>query len=278
MQDKTILITGCSSGIGLTTALALKNRGYTVFATARKADDIERLRAQGLESVRLDVTNASSMDEALATILAKTNGKLFALFNNAGFAVTGAVEDLTTELDRSQFETNVFGAMALTRRVLPIMRKQGYGRIIQNSSMLGYMTMPLYSAYAASKHALEAYSSTLRQELIGTSIYVSMINPGPIKTNLRQHAYGLYQHTVKKNQTGLFKTVYERVEKNYFNPESANTSFSAEPTIAIKSIIRALESSRPKNHYYVGMPAKVFCFLKWLLPDSTFDWLVNKIR
>src|SRR5262245_48137912 len=141
-MQKSILITGCSSGIGLVAAQALKHKGYRVFAAARKASDVDKLNAQGLESLLLDVNDSHSIHNSLADILKKTNGKLDALFNNAGYGLTGAVEDLTRDMMRAQFETNVFGAIELTNLVIPIMRKQGHGRIIQNTSILGIVTIP----------------------------------------------------------------------------------------------------------------------------------------
>lgn len=278
MAEKSILITGCSSGIGLAAALLLKKRGYRVFASARKAEDVAKLEVQGLESVKLDVNDRASMDEALKKILQKTNGTLYALFNNAGFGISSAVEDLTREIDRAQFETNVFGAMELTRLVLPVMRKQGYGRIIQNSSMLGYVTIPFYGVYAASKHALEGYSNTLRQELRGTNIYVCILNPGPIKSDFRKNAYDQYQHTIKKHQTGLHKETYAKFEQSYFSSQDSNAKLSQDPKIVVDNLIHALEKRRPKAHYYIGMPAKLFAVLKWILPESSLDWIVAKIR
>lgn len=277
-SEKSILITGCSSGIGLAAALVLKQRGYRVFASARKADDVVKLQAQGLESVRLDVNERASMENALKEILQKTGGSLYALFNNAGFGATGAVEDLTRDIDRAQFETNVFGLMELTRLVLPIMRKQGYGRIIQNSSMLGYMTMPYYGAYTASKFALEGYSNTLRQELRGTNIYVSILNPGPIESDFRKNAYNLFKHSIEEHQTGIYKETYAKLEQGYFNPEAPNAALSQTPKIVVDNLIHALEKSRPKTHYYVGFPAKLFIILKSLLSDRSFDWIVARIR
>jgi len=196
MNEKSILITGCSSGIGLAAAHTLKARGYRVFATARKAADVGTLKAQGFESIQLDVNDNASMREAVAQIMLLTHGRLDALFNNAGYMQAGAIEDITPAMERAQFETNVFGPMELIRLVLPIMRKQGHGRIIQNSSILGIITMPYYGAYNASKFALEGYSNTLRQELRKTDIHVSIINPGPIISKLRDNAYQHFQQTI----------------------------------------------------------------------------------
>ena len=200
MTQSSILITGCSSGIGYHAALALKKRGYRVFAAARNITDVNHLKKEGLEGIQLDVNDTTSIKAAMKDILEKTGGTLHALFNNAAFLQAGAIEDLSRDQLRAQFETNVFGPMELIQYVLPIMRQQGYGRIIQNSSILGIVTLPYYGAYNGSKFALEGLSSTLRQECAGSNIYVSIINPGPIHSKLRENAYHYYQ---KKRQAFL---------------------------------------------------------------------------
>ncbi|HLB41425.1 MAG TPA: SDR family NAD(P)-dependent oxidoreductase [Gammaproteobacteria bacterium] len=273
----SILITGCSSGIGLSTALLLKQRGYRVFAAVRKASDIEKLKAQGIdEAIPLDVTNAASRVNAIETILQITGGTLDALFNNAGFLVAGAIEDVNDEWIRTQFETNVFGVIALTRLILPIMRKQGHGRIIQNSSILGIITMPYYGVYNASKFALEGFSNTLRQELHGTGIHVSIINPGPIYSKLRDHSFDIYQQTLAK-QDSLHRHAYQKLEKSYFHPNKKNRRLMYDPKIVVKAVIHALESRHSHIHYYIGFPIKLLVFLKRILPEHLFDWLLMKI-
>lgn len=277
-MKKSILITGASSGIGLCTAITLKERGYRVFATARKEADVAKLKAIGLESFQLDVTNDNSIQQALSQILAATGGTLDALFNNAGFMQAGGVEDLTRDMMRAQFETNTFGAMELTRCVLPIMRKQGHGRIIQNSSILGIITMPYYAAYNASKFALEAYSDTLRQELRGSQIFVSIICPGPILSKLRDNAFEHYQHHLSKQQTGVYQAVYEKMETSYFKRSKRDTRFTQGPEAVVKKVIAALESKRPSAHYFIGFPANLFALLRRLLPDTALDWIIAKAR
>lgn len=278
MEQKSILITGCSSGIGLATAIQLKQRGYRVFATARKTADVEKLSAQGFESLVLDVNDSASIQQALARILQLTNGKLDALFNNAGYVLAGAIEDLTRDMERAQFETNVFGPMELTRQVLPIMRKQGHGRIIQNSSILGIVTLPYYGAYNASKFALEGFNNTLRQELRGTPIHVSIINPGPIKTNIRQNALLHYQNALKKQTESVHEKTYQAMEQQYFNPKRQDDKIALTPEVVVKKVIHALESSRPHAHYYIGLPAKSLALLRRVLPDCALDWLLAKLK
>lgn len=277
MTNPSILITGCSSGIGLAAAAILKQRGYRVFASARKPEDVAKLKSQGFESVQLDVTDPTSMKNALAEILPLTGGRLDALFNNSGYMQAGAIEDLNTELERAQFETNVFGPMELVRLVLPIMREQGHGRIIQNSSILGIITMPYYGVYNASKFALEGFSNTLRQELRGTNIHVSIINPGPIASSLRDSAHKRYQTTIAGVNT-LHQDDYKRLEDSYFNPNQRDTRLMQSPDAVVKKLIHALESPRPKAHYFVGLPANTLSFLRRILPDRALDWVISKAK
>lgn len=275
-MQKSILITGCSSGIGLCAALTLQKKGYRVFATARRSSDVINLQAQGLESLSLDVNNSYSMHEALHSILEKTGGTLFALFNNAGYVQAGATEDITREMMRAQFETNVFGAMELTNLVIPIMRKQGYGRIIQNTSILGLVAMPYRGAYNASKFALEGFSNTLRQELRGTSIFVSNIVPGPIHSELRSKAFDQYKITIA-NQDSVHKNLYKQMEKYFFTPDKNDRQFTQTPDAVVTKLLHALESKHPKAHYYVGFPAHIFAFLRRILPDGVMDWVMERV-
>lgn len=277
MAQKNILITGCGSGIGHHSALALKERGYRVFASARKPEDVAKLKALGLNSLILDLNDSSSIQHAVGEVLEKTQGKLDALFNNAGYLQAGAIEDLTREMDREQFETNVFGPIELTRLILPTMRKQGQGRIVQNSSILGIITKPYYGAYNASKFALEGYSNTLRQELHGSGIHVSILNPGPITSKLRQNAFAHYQETVGHLDNSPHKAAYQKLENYYFKPSKIDQQVSASPDAVVKKLLHALESRRPKAHYYVGAPAQAIAVLKRLLPDAAMDWVLSKV-
>lgn len=273
-MQKSILITGCSSGIGLCAAETLQKRGYRVFATARKEKDVLHLKEKGLESIILDVNDSNSINNALNEILSKTNGKLDALFNNAGFVLPGAVEDLTRDMIRVQFETNVFGAMELTNLVLPIMRKQGYGRIIQNGSILGIITMPYRGAYNASKFALEAFSCTLRQELRDTPISISIIEPGPIVSHLRHNAHKSFQSTLEEKPS-IHKATYKKMEKYFFVSPNSERKFALTPDAVVNKLIHALESSKPKAHYYVGIAAHTFALLRRILPDTALDWVIH---
>lgn len=274
--QRSILITGCSSGIGLYTAEALKKRGWRVFAAARKTSDVDKLNAAGLEGVQLDLTDSGSIQHAVQQVLAATGGTLDALFNNAGALIAGAVDDLSRDLIRKQFETNVFGSMELIRQLLPVMRKQGHGRIIQNSSILGVMTMPYYGAYNASKYALEAFTLTLRQECRGTNIQVSLLNPGPIVSALRDNAHQIYQETIA-GQESAHRAAYRRLEKDYFSRNHASRKIQQTPEAVVKKLLLALESKHPKAHYYVGWPAQLLAIFKKILPERLFEWFIAQI-
>ncbi len=275
-MQQSILITGCSSGIGLCAAQTLQKRGYRVFATVRKERDIPRLTSLGIESLQLDINNSDSIRFALKNILEKTGGTLDALFNNAGFAQAGAIEDLTRDMIRNQFETNVFGAMELTNLVIPIMRKQGHGRIIQNTSILGIVAMPYRGAYNASKFALEGFTSTLRQELHGTTIFVSAITPGPIHSNLRRNALAHYEENLKEKNS-IHRALYTKMEKYFFKLTASEKRFTEQPDAVVKKLIQALESKKPKAHYYVTFSAHLLALLRRLLPDSALNALMVRI-
>lgn len=274
-MQKTILITGCSSGIGFCAAKILQKRGYRVFAAVRKETDRQKLLALGLDSLILDVDDSESIAQGLADVLEKTGGTLDALFNNAGFSVPGAVEDLSRDMMRNQFETNVFGTIELTNRVIPIMRNQGSGRIITNTSILGIITMPYRGAYNASKFALEGFINTLRQELRHTPIHVSIIVPGPIHSQFRENAHISFQNTLKGKES-VHQDIYQKMESFFFKPESGSRRFTLPPDAAVKKLIHALESRSPRAHYYVGMPAHVFALLRRFLPDCALDWVIDR--
>jgi len=192
-NSKTILITGCSSGIGYTTALLLKQRGYRVIASARQQHDVDRLRQEGFEAIRIDLADSASIRLAVSEMLIMTEGRIDALFNNGAFGQPGAVEDLSRDVLRFQFETNFFGTHELTNLLIPIMRRQGQGRIIYNSSVLGFVAMTYRGAYNASKFALEGLADTLRLELKGTGIHLSIIEPGPILSDFRKNAFAIFK-------------------------------------------------------------------------------------
>ncbi|MCK4743883.1 MAG: SDR family oxidoreductase [Sulfuriflexus sp.] len=274
-KDKTILITGCSSGIGLCVAEGLHQRGYHVIATARKDADVSMLKQRGLESMQLDVTDEDSMDKAMSNILSMTDGKLYALFNNGAYGQTGAVEDIPTDVLREQFNTNVFGWHSLTRRVIPIMRKQGYGRIIQNSSVLGFIALPFRGPYNASKFALEGLSDTLRLELAGSNIFVSLIEPGPIRSRFRDNALAAFERNIDA-ENSVHREKYLGM-KNRLKKEGDAMPFTLPPEAVLKRVIHALESRSPQPRYYVTFPTYLFGTLRRLLPFRWLDIVLLKV-
>ena len=269
----SILITGCSSGIGYCVAHALKKRGYLVFATARQPQDVANLQQEGLESFLLDLSDSQSIHKAVQTVLEQTDGRLYALFNNGAYGQAGAVEDLTRETLRQQFETNFFGTHELTRLIIPIMRRQGEGRIIQNSSILGLLTMPYRGAYNASKFALEGLSDTLRLELAGSGIFISLIEPGPIISRFRANGYARFKQHIDIEHS-VHRSAYAKMEKRLETKEST-TPFTLPPEAVLKRVIHALESSKPQPRYYVTFPTYFLVNLKRLLPHRAMDWVLR---
>jgi len=279
MKVKPVLITGCSSGIGRATAELLKARGWRVFATARKPEDVKVLADSGFESCKLDVEDSSSMKEALNYILSKTENWLEALVNNAGFNLTSAVEDLSRDELRRQFEVNVFGLQELTNLIIPVFRRQGYGRIVNVSSIAGKIALPYISAYSASKFALEALSDSLRLELSDTNIYVSIIEPGSIKTRLSENALKVFEQLKNKGKSSHSKA-YKIIQERRKNTARQGHKYPAEDVA--KKILHALESKRPRARYPVTPKAYFFTLAKKILPDSLIDlaakWKIKEYK
>ncbi len=273
-MKKSVLITGCSSGIGYCVAQGLHARGYRVFATARHEESVAILQSQGLESFRLDLNDSTTIRETVSAVLQRTDGKLYGLFNNGAYGLPGAVEDLSREAIRAQFETNFFGWLELTNLILPVMRQQGYGRIIQNSSVLGFAAMPFRGAYNASKYALEGLSDTLRLELLGTQIFVSLIEPGPIATNFRTNAMQAMMRYIDIEKS-VHRERYIAVQ-NRLNKKGAAVPFTLPPEAVLKKVIHALEANHPSARYYVTFPTYLFGLLKRILPGGVLDKLLAK--
>jgi NAD(P)-dependent dehydrogenase (short-subunit alcohol dehydrogenase family) len=273
ITSKSILITGCSSGIGRCVATGLQARGYRIFATARRAQDLEDLAAEGLEVILLDLNDDNSITRAVDTVLERTEGNLYALFNNAAYGQPGAVEDLRREVLRAQLETNILGTQELTNRLIPAMRSQGRGRIIYNSSILGFISLPFRGAYNASKHALEALADTLRLELYGSGISVSLIEPGPISSQFRDNAYQKYLENINA-ECSIHRKTYLAMEQRLKKPGPA-LPFTLPPEAVLKKVIHALEAPRPRARYYVTTPTYVFAALKRMLPHTAMDWVLR---
>lgn len=275
-ESKTILITGCSTGIGYTTAIELKKRGHSVICSSRKMLDVSRLQAEGFETLQLDLADSASIQQAVKQLHHLTNGKIDALFNNAAFGQPGAVEDLSREVLRDQFETNFFGTHELTNLLIPYMRQQGHGRIIYNSSVLGLVALKYRGAYSASKFALEGLVDTLRLELYNSNIQISLIEPGPISSQFRKNALALYQKNI--NPTASFHQDIYKVMEQRLQKKGATTAFTLPAKAVTKKVIHAIESKKPKIRYYVTFPTYLFAFLKRILPLSWMDYLLNKIQ
>jgi NAD(P)-dependent dehydrogenase (short-subunit alcohol dehydrogenase family) len=267
--QRSILITGCSSGIGECVAHGLAARGWRVFASARRSTDVERLSTSGLEAVVLDLRDSESIAAALAEVLDRTDGRLDALFNNGAYGQPGAVEDLSRETLREQFETNLFGWHELTNRVIPVMRTQGHGRIVQNSSVLGLIALPFRGAYNASKFALEGLTDTLRLELQGSGIHVSLVEPGPVLSRFRQNSLAALRTNIDVEASvhrDKYRGALRRLEK-----EGPAAPFTLPPEAVLKKVIHALESPRPRARYYVTFPTYLFGTLRRLLPSRWLD-------
>jgi len=274
INNKNILITGCSSGIGYCVAHGLKDSGYRVFATARAQADVDRLNAEGFEAFQLDLTDSKSINQTVDQILALTNNHLDALFNNGAYGLPGAVEDLSRDALRVQFETNVFGWIELTNRIIPVMRKQDYGRIIMNSSVLGFAAMAYRGAYNASKFAIEGFTDTLRLELKDTPIQLSLIEPGPITSKFRQNAKKAFDQFIDAEHS-LHKEQYKAMERRLNKPGPA-APFTLPPEAILKRVIHALESNNAKARYYVTVPTYLFGYLKRILTTSMLDKILHK--
>lgn len=274
MSQRCILITGCSSGIGHAVAHGLAARGWRVFATARKPEDVARLQAEGLESLLLDLDDSASIGAAVDEVLRRTDGKLDALFNNGGFGQVGAVEDLTRDSLREQFETNLFGWVELSNRVIPVMRRQGHGRIVMNSSVLGYAAFAYRGAYNAVKFALEGISDTLRHELHGTGIHVALVEPGPISSRFRENCLPHFQRHIAW-QSSVHRAQYESQMARLNKPGPA-APFTLSPQAVLDKVIHALESPRPRARYPVTVPSVAFWWLKRFLPIRWMDWVLMR--
>ena len=276
-MQRSILITGCSSGIGLDCAMTLHAQGWRVFASCRQQKDCDRLTQIGLDAPRLDHSDASSISKTINYIAKQTGGKLDAIFNNGAFAVPGAVEDLPTDALRSIFETNVFGYHEVIRQVIPIMRAQGHGKILNCSSVLGLVTIPWRGAYNSTKFALEGLTDTLRIEMRDTNIDIILIEPGPIGTKIRENSIPHFERWIdwqnsprkKQYESGLVKRLYE--------PKDGPDAFELPASAVTAVVVKALESRRPKPRYYVTIPTHFMGALRRILSTRALDWFIARL-
>ncbi|SER42340.1 Short-chain dehydrogenase [Faunimonas pinastri] len=267
-DPKTILITGCSSGIGEACATGMKARGWRVFATARNAADLARLTEAGLEALYLDYREPDSIGAAFEAVMEATGGRLDALVNNGAYAQPGALEDLSLAALREQFETNFFGWHELTRLAIPVMRRQGSGRIVMVSSILGLFAMGFRGAYSTTKFAIEAYCDTLRIELAGSGIQVSAIEPGPIASRIGQNSILAFHRHIDP-ETSVHRSYYRRRLKGL--ESGGNTRGQLGPEAVLKVLVHAAEARHPRPQYFVTYPTHLMGALRRLLPKRVLD-------
>jgi len=271
---RTVLITGCASGIGNHAARTLRDRGWRVFATCRKAEDCARLEAEGLESFRLDYEDGASIAAGFDEAMARSGGRLDALFNNGAYALPGAAEDVPVEGMRAIFEANFFGWHALTRLAIPVMRRQGHGRILMTSSVLGLAALRMRAAYVSTKFALEGYTDTLRLELRGSPIHVVLIEPGPVKTRIRENARAHYERWIDRDGTHWAQFYREVLEPRLYKERPPPDPFERSCEATSKKVVQALESRRPRPRYYVTTPTYIVGTLRRLLPTRWLDHIL----
>lgn len=272
---RNVLITGCSSGIGYCVAKGLRERGYQVFASARKQEDVERLEAEGFKTLQLDLADPESVQDAVYELMLRTNSELYAVFHNGAYGQAGALEDLSRTALEQQFATNVFGWHQLTTMVMPLLRQRNEGRIIYNSSLLGYVALPFRGAYNASKYAIEGMADTLRLELADTDIKVCLIEPGPIESRFRANALQSLRAHVSIDQSAhrqKYQGAIRRLEK-----AGSAAPFTLPPEAVLEKVIHALESPNPKARYPVTVPAHLFWVLRRVLPTRWLDSILLRI-
>jgi short-subunit dehydrogenase len=268
----SVLITGCSSGIGRQTAIYLHSQGYDVYATARKKTDVDQLRLSNLQAYLLDVDKSDTVDECLTKVLNKTGGKIDVLFNNAGYGQIGAMEDISTDVLRQQFETNVFSLFELTNKVLKIMYQTGQGKIIQHSSVLGLVSLKFRGAYNASKYAVEGLSDTLRLELHDTDISVVLLDTGPITSDFRQNAI----KNLKKNidiKNSRFETNY----KKSIEATKSDVPFNLQSIDVAKIVEKIIKTKNPNPRYYITKATFILGFFKRILSTRMLDKILIRI-
>jgi NAD(P)-dependent dehydrogenase (short-subunit alcohol dehydrogenase family) len=270
---RTILITGCSTGIGYACALGMKARGWRVFATARKPEDLQRLEGQGLEALYLDYAEPESVTACAEEVSKRTGGKLDALFNNGAYGQPGAVEDLKREVLEAQFAANVFGWHQLTRACMPMFRANQSGRIVQCSSVLGLVALKWRGAYNASKFAIEALSDTMRLELRGSNIHVVLIEPGPIASRFVERSLEAFNANIDEANSH-YKKAYAHQRARLGRGGSAR--YKLGPEAVLEKLVHAVESDRPRARYFVTRPTTYMAVARRILPQRMLDYLLNK--
>lgn len=276
MTQKSILITGCSSGIGYDAAHGMKARGWRVFAACRKQADCDRLIAEGLESPLLDYQDGKTIETAVAEVLDATGGTLDALFNNGAFGCPGAVEDLPGDALRDIFEANFFGWHELTRLLIPVMRAQGHGRIVQCSSVLGFVTLPWRGAYNSTKYALEGLTDTLRIEMRGTGVEVILIEPGPVTSKIRVNSIPHFERWIDWENSPRAEQYRAKLLKRLYEHDGSKDMFELPASAVTKKLVHAVEAPRPRARYYVTTPTYLMGVLRRILPTRALDWVLSR--
>jgi len=271
-KQPVIVITGCSTGIGLETARYLKERFIAVYPTARAQEDVEMLRALGFSgAMQLDVTKPEQIAAVIGRVL-EAEGQIDIWFNNAGYGQVGAVEDIRTEVLKEQFETNVFGLHECTRQIIPVMRKQGHGKIIQHSSVLGLVSLFGRGAYNASKYAIEGLTDTLRLELKGTEIYPILLNTGPVTSKFRDTAIKMLEKYVDTEHSFFTKRYRASIEGT-----SKKVPFNEEPEAVASVVHKIILAPKPNPRYYITKATYLLGYAKRTLSTSWLDALLRKM-
>lgn len=274
-MKKSILITGCSSGIGYDAAHGMRDAGWSVFASCRKQADCDRMIGEGFESPLLDYNDTATLESGLAEVLAATGGTLNALFNNGGFGTPGAAEDLPREALRANFETNVFGVHDLTTRVIPVMRAQGHGRIVQHSSVLGLVAIRWRPAYNATKFALEGLTDTLRIEMADTNIKIVTMNTGPVTSKIREKSIPHFEKWIDWENSPR-RDQYERGLRKRLYEDTGPDAFELPASAVTAKLLKACTHPNPKPRYYVTTPTYLMGFLRRILTSRGLDRVLRR--
>lgn len=276
MSQKTILITGCSSGIGYDAAHGLRAKGWRVFAACRRPEDCARLAAEGFDSPLIDYQDEATIASGLSEVLSATGGMLDALFNNGAFGCPGLVEDLPTDALRDIFQANFFGWHELTRQVIPVMRAQGHGRIVQCSSVLGFVTLPWRGAYNSTKFALEGLTDTLRIEMRDTGIHVILIEPGPVTSKIRVNSIPHFERWIDWEKSPRAEDYREKLRQRLYKDSDTPDAFELPASAVTAKLLHALTSPRPRPRYYVTTPTYMMGALRRILPTRALDWVLSR--
>ena len=274
MKTKNILITGCSSGIGKDVAITLHNKGWRVFATCRSKTDCTFFTKLGIESFPLDLLKEESINCAVNLVKEKTKSQLDVLFNNGAYAIPGAIQDIPRSAMREIFEVNVFGQIDLINRCIPLMMNSDYPKIINCSSVLGFISLPYRGLYSATKYSIEALTDALRRENYDSKIKFVLIQPGPINTDIKKKSIKHFEKWIDWKKSIHKKTYENKVIKRLYdnNYKDSFNSYELQPDEVTKILINVLNSKKPKARYKITIQTKIAQIMIKLLPTNTLDW------